>query len=286
MLAHVHPLACVSPNSTLGTGTRVGPFAVIEDDVELGPECVVESHAVIKQGTRLGARNHVGEGTILGGVPQHTAPPAEIGRVIIGSGNTFREHVTVHKAMHGGHETIIGDHNFLMVNSHVAHDCVLGNHIILANNVMLAGHVTVDDRAYLGGAAGVHQFCRIGKLTMVGGQARVTKDVPPYVMVDGESSCIVGLNLVGLKRSGHTSEQIAELKEAYRFIYRTGMLWSEMLEELPRHYSEGAPAAFTEFFAGGKRGFTPERRGPASRAILPLPQRDEEAPPGQLRKVG
>ncbi len=289
MLAHVHPLACVSPNADLGTGTQVGPFAVIEDGVVTGPHCRIEAHAVVKQGTVLGADNHVCEFAALGGQAQHIAPPEAAGGLRIGNGNVFREHSSVHRAMNAGHETVIGNKNLLMVNAHVAHDCILGSQIILANNVMLAGHVEVQDRAYFGGAVGVHQFCRVGQLTMVGGQARVTKDVPPYVMVDGESSCIVGLNVIGLRRAGFSATEIAELKDAYRFVYRSGLLWAEMIEQLPEQIT-ATSAPFAEFFAGGQRGFTPERRGPATRNIIKLPQRqerDQQAPAAQeLRKAG
>lgn len=272
MLAHVHPLACVSPHAELGTGTEVGPFAIVEDGVKTGPHCRIAAHAVIKRGTHIGSGNELCEYAVLGGEPQHIAPPEETGSLLIGDDNVFREHATVHRAMHAGQQTVIGNNNLLMVNAHVAHDCEVHNHVILANNVMLGGHVQVQDRAYLAGAVGVHQHCRIGRLAMVGGNARVTRDVPPFVMVDGETSCLVGLNKVGLRRAGFSADEVIELKEAYRFIYRSGLTWAEMLEQLREQYSAGVAAAFVEFFSAGQRGFTPDRRGPAHWAVLKLPQ--------------
>ena len=198
----IHPLSLIAPSATLGDGVQIGPFCVVEDDVTIGRECILEGHVVVKSGTALGEKNHLFEGAVVGGIPQHTNVPERLGRVIIGSGNTIRENVTIHKAMQPGHDTVIGDHCLLMCNAHVAHDCRLGNHVVLTNNVMLAGHVTVGSRAFLSGGAGVHQFCRVGALAMVGGLAHISRDVPPFVTIDGQSSYVVGLNQVGLKRAG------------------------------------------------------------------------------------
>lgn len=258
----IHPTAVVSPRAEIAPDVVIHPGCVIEADVSIGAGCVLECGVVIKSGTTLGRENHIYERAILGGLPQHTRMPKQAGRLTIGDGNTFREHVTVHRALHEGTATKVGNQNLLMVNVHVAHDCQLGNHLIIANNAMLAGHVTVDDRAYLSGAVGVHQFCRIGAFAMVGGQARVVKDIPPFVTVDGGSTMVVGLNQVGLRRNGFSQEQIDELKAAYRFIYRSGLRWSEMLERLSIEFPTGPAAMFAEFFRGGRRGFTPERRLP------------------------
>ena len=171
---------------------------------------------------------------MVGGIPQHINVPQQVGRVLVGAGNTIRENVTIHKAMQPDHETVIGDHCLLMCNAHVAHDCRVGDHVILTNNVMLAGHVTVGARAFLSGGAGVHQFCRVGSLAMVGGLAHISRDVPPFVTIDGQSSFVVGLNQVGLKRAGHDPQSIARLKEAYRVIYRSGLAWKEILAALWR----------------------------------------------------
>ena len=200
-----------------------------------------------------------------------------MGRLTIGDDNTLREHVTIHRALHAGTATTIGNNNLLMVNVHVAHDCQVGNHTIIANNAMLAGHVELADRAYLSGAVGIHQFCRVGSYAMVGGQARVVKDIPPFVTIDGASTLVVGLNQVGLRRNGFTSEQIDEIKAAYRLIYRSGLNWSEMLQRLAQEFSEGPAAQFLPFFQGGRRGFTPERRMPKPGTLRLSDGRSEES---------
>lgn len=263
----IHPLAVVSPQAELAMDVEIGPFAVIEAGAILGEGCKVASRAVIKSGVILGPNNQVFEGAVLGGLPQHIQMPDAIGDVLVGEGNTFRENVTVHRGMTPEHPTVIGDRNLLMVNVHVAHDCIVGSNVIIANNTMLAGHVEVADRAYISGAVGVHQFCRIGRNAMVGGQAHVLKDVPPYVTIDGASSLVVGLNLVGLRRSGFNDLDISQLKAAYRLIYRSGMPWKTAMAELNRQFNIGAAAAFGEFFAGGRRGFTPERRLPPNATL-------------------
>jgi len=263
----IHPLALVSPTTRIGPSVSIGPFCLIESDVTIGAGCILEQGVVIKEGTMLGENNHVFEGVVLGGPPQHVHMPPRPGRVIIGSGNTIRENVTVHRALETGHATVIGDSNLLMVNAHVAHDCRLGDHTILTNNVMLAGHVVVEDRAYLSGAAGVHQFCRVGSLAMVGGQAHINKDVPPFVTVDGLSSYVVGLNQIGLRRAGYDLEMIRQLKAAYRMIYRSGLSWAEILERLREEYGHGPAAHFYEFLSTTVRGIVPERRPPAGATI-------------------
>jgi UDP-N-acetylglucosamine acyltransferase len=263
----IHPLAVVSPLCDLAADVEIGPFAVVEPGTAIGEGCRIASRAVIKTGTRLGPHNHVYEGAVLGGMPQHLRMPEKVGDLVIGARNTFRECVTVHRGMSPDHPTVIGDSNLLMVNVHIAHDCVLGSNIVIANNTLLAGHVTVDDRAYISGAVAAHQFCRIGKFAMVGGQSHVVKDIPPYVTIDGASTLVVGLNLVGLRRNGFTDADILQLKAAYRLIYRSGMPWNEMLKSLAAEYGAGPAAAFCEFFAGGKRGFVQERRMPPNATL-------------------
>ncbi len=264
---NIHPLAIVSPAAKLGPGTTVGPFCIIEPDVVLGAGCTLASRVVIKNGATLGDHNTVCEGTVLGGAPQHLRTPERMGRILIGSHNTFRENVTVHRALSEDAVTTIGDHNLLMVGAHVAHDCTVGNHVVLANNALLGGFVSVADRAFVSGAVAVHQFCRIGRMAMVGGCARVVQDIPPYVMVDGHSGLIVGLNLVGLRRNGFSHEQIAQLKAAYRTIYRSGLNWKGVLEALVREYPEGPAADFHPFLSQGTRGFVQERRMPPTATL-------------------
>jgi UDP-N-acetylglucosamine acyltransferase len=263
----IHPTAVVSPLASIGQNVEIHPFCVVEAGAVIGDDCILESRSVIKSGTTLGRGNHLYEGVVLGGLPQHMRMPHQVGTLEIGDRNTFRENVTVHRALEAGHATRIGSGNLLMINVHIAHDCEIGEQTIFANNAMLAGHVLVDDRAYVSGAVGVHQFCRIGRFAMVGGQAHIVKDVPPFVTVDGKSSYVVGLNQVGLRRNGFSRDDIAQLKGAYRLIYRSGLHWQEMLARLADEFASGPAAHFHEFFAGGKRGFTPERRLPPTTTI-------------------
>lgn len=280
----IHPLAVVSPEATIAPSVQIGPFCVVESGANIGPGCILESRVVVKECTSLGANNRVFEGAVLGGLPQHVHVPENPGRVAIGSGNTIRENVTVHRALVPDHATAIGDNCMLMVNAHVAHDCHLGNNVIVTNNAMLAGHVRVDDRAYISGAAGIHQFCRVGVLAMVGGQAHLVQDVPPYVTVDGLSSLVVGLNKVGLRRAGYRPGVIQELMAAYRVIYRSALRWADILEQLRTRFPVGPAALFYEFLSTTARGIVSERRAPPG-ATIKL-RENEEAEPEMHVKFG
>jgi UDP-N-acetylglucosamine acyltransferase len=286
-VVQIHPSAVVDRAAELAGNVVVGPLCVIEAGATIGEGCRIEARAVIKSRTTLGAHNEVGEGTVLGGKAQHLHTHEPGGTLVIGSGNRIRENVTMHRGWANEATTVVGDDNLFMVGSHVGHDARVGNHCIIVNHVLLGGHVQVEDRAYLGGGSGIHQFCRIGTLAMVGGLSKVTQDVPPFIMVEGGGpSEVVGLNKVGLRRSGYSSEQIVQLKEAYRVIYRQGLRWSEVLDILQRDFATGPAAAFYEFLRSGKRGFIQERRisrkatlklvDPAQDDIEPLeqPQRD------------
>lgn len=258
----IHPLAVVSPDAQLGVGVKVGAFATVEADVQLGDFCTVANGAVVKSGVTAGCHNEFGEHAVIGGAPQHVARPEHVGRVIIGDHNVFREYVTIHRALKPGTATTIGNHNYVMASVHFGHDVVVGNNCICANGTLFGGHVTVEDRAFVSGAVAVHQFCRIGRLAMVGGHARVVQDVPPYMLLDGHSGCVVGLNVVGLRRSGHSADDIADLKAAYRTIYRRGLAWKEVLAALDREFTSATVTHLARFLGGGTRGFSQERRSP------------------------
>jgi UDP-N-acetylglucosamine acyltransferase len=263
----IHPLAVVDSTARIGQEVVVGPYCVIERDVVIGDGCILESHVVVKQRTVLGPHNHVFEAAVLGGLPQHLRMPNRVGGVVIGSHNTIREHVTVHRSLHHDGDTQVGDHNLLMVGVHVAHDCRVGSHTIFANNSMLAGHVAVEDRAYISGGVAVHQFCRVGGYSMLGGLSRVVKDVPPFVTIDGRSSFVVGLNTVGLRRNGFTNDEINQLKAAYRLIYRSGLTWRQIQERLRSEFAEGPASQFATFFAVSTRGIVAERREPPAATL-------------------
>lgn len=256
----IHPTALVSSHAQLGHGVEVGPFAIIEDNVVIGDECKILARVVIKGNTTLGANNYIAEGAVLGGRPQHTAAPEEVGSLIVGSNNVIRENATLHCGLRPGMVTTLGSNCLLMVNAHVGHDCQIGDRVILVNNCMIGGHAIVHDRAYVSGGVGVHQFCRIGRCAMVGGQSLIVQDVLPYVTVDGETSKVVGLNTIGLKRNGFAENDIHDLKKAYRLLFRSGLPLAEIVTELKNTYPEGAAAEFVSFLANCKRGFVQERR--------------------------
>ena len=279
----IHSLACVSPDAQIGRDVSIGPFCVVESGAFIGDGCELAAHVSIRAGTILGPNNRIFENAVIGGPPQHVHMPDRPGRIVIGSGNVFREYVTVHRAMSNERETRVGDENLLMAGVHVAHDCRLGDRIVIANNAALGGHVVVEDRAFVSAMVGVHQFCRIGRLAMVGGQAHIVKDVPPFVTVDGVSSKVVGLNLVGLRRAGLPPSDIAQLRAAYRLIYRAGLPWSTVLDYLGVQFSNGPAAHFLEFFRGGTRGFIPARAMPAGATLLLHDELEESAPAVQAK---
>lgn len=266
----IHPTSVISPKAEIGEGVHIGPFCVIEADVTVGDGTHLAARSTIKQAVTLGSDNYLGEGVVLGGLAQHLTPPENPGRVTIGDRNVFRENSTVHRAMSDEKATSIGNDCLLMVNAHVAHDCQVDDSVILTNNVMLGGHVQVGSRACLGGGVAIHQHCRVGRLAMIGGMARVIQDVPPFVMIDGSTGLIVGLNRVGLRRAGLDRHEISDLKEAYQVMYRSGLSLDERLEELDNDFSAGPCAEYAEFFRGGSRGFVRERRTPPGSTIRPI----------------
>jgi UDP-N-acetylglucosamine acyltransferase len=273
----IHPTAVVSPRAVVHSSVEIGPFAVVEQDAVIGQGCKLAGRSTVKAHAVLGRDVSVGEGAIIGGMPQHISPPEHPGRVIIGERTVIRENVSVHRAMNTEGETRIGSDCLLMVGAHVAHDCRVGNRVILTNNVLLGGHVQVGDRAVLGGSVGVHQHCRIGRLAMLGAFARIVQDVPPFVLTDGEGGMIVGLNKVGLRRSGMDRSEIDQLKQAYRLIYRQGYTFDDMVAALEQTYSTGPAAEFADFFKTSKRGFVQERRSPPKVAIRLHPAADDLA---------
>lgn len=263
----IHPSAIVDPSALLGREVEVGPFAIVEAGAEVGDRCRIGARSVVKEGVAMGCDNRLEEGVVLGGLPQHASPPGPPGRVVIGDRNLFRENVTVHRAMTLNAVTRLGSDCMLMVAAHVAHDCVVEDRVILTNNVMLGGHVTVGERAFLGGGCAVHQHCRVGRIAMVGGMARVTQDVLPFVMIDGASNAVVGLNRVGLRRAGMTRDEMAAVKEAYRIVYRSGESFARRLELLTERFPGGPASEFEPFLRDTSRGFARERRSPPGGTI-------------------
>ncbi len=249
----IHPTAIVHPKARLDSGVRVGPYAVIDEAVEVGPECVIGPHVYLTGVTGIGARNRFYAGCVIGEAPQDLKYKDEPTRLRIGEGNVFREHVTVHRSNKGSEATIIGSQNFLMANSHVAHNCVLGNGVILANGALLAGHVTVADRAFISGNCVVHQFVRVGTLALMQGGSAISKDLPPYTVARGDNG-ICGLNTIGLRRAGLTPAERLELKQLYHALFRGAQNLRTALAAARKKFTSAPARVLLDFVAGSKRG--------------------------------
>jgi len=220
--AKIHPLAHVDPTAEIGEGSTIGPFAVVGPGVKIGPDNEIMAHAMIDgPGTELGARNRVSPGAVVGGPPQDKKYHGELTRLVVGDDNLIREHVTMHRGTPGGGGlTTVGSRNMLLVGCHVAHDCEVGSDIVMSNHVLLAGHVKVQDRSILNGAAAVIQFATVGRLSFIGGLTRVARDAPPFMVYEGHPAKVVKVNAVGLKRSGVSKERIEILQQAFRHLFR------------------------------------------------------------------
>ncbi len=260
-LPYAHTTALISADANLPADVKVGPFSVIEGPVTLGPGCVVGPHAHLIGPLTVGANNDIGTGTVLGGPPQHLGYKGEVTCVEIGDGNTFREHVTVHRGMPvgagpGTGVTRIGHRNFFMAGSHVAHDCVVGNEVIFANAALIGGHVTVGDRAFISGNSAVHQFCRVGRLAFLSGASASSKDIPPFWVMQ-DVNYVRGLNLVGMKRAGIPPAERMAIRKAYRIIYltRPALPLSAALLRIEAEVGEfPAIQELVEFIRTSKRG--------------------------------
>lgn len=238
---------------------EIGAYAVIEDDTEIGDQCQIRSHSVIKRFTKLGRSNIVYEGAILGGEPQDLSFAECASYLLIGSNNRIREGVTIHRGSQPDSETVVGSNCFLMVNSHIAHNCRLGDRVIIANNVALAGHVDIQDQVFISGGVVVHQFTRVGRLAMIGGNAKIVQDCLPFVITDGAPGRAHGLNIVGLRRAGFKTNQIRTLKDAYRLLLRSGLSLEDALAELER-IDDPLVVQLIDFVRSSKRGFCHEAK--------------------------
>jgi UDP-N-acetylglucosamine acyltransferase len=250
----IHSSAVIAADAKLGTNVRIGPFAVIEEDVVLGDDCEIAAHAVIKRHTRLGARNRIAEHAVIGGDPQDFKFKADcLSYTEIGDDNWLREGVTVHRGSRPGSSTRLGNGCFLMAYVHVAHDSILGNQVVMANNSGVSGECVVSDKAFISGNVSIHQFCRIGRNAMIGLSTKLVQDALPFCITDGNPGRARGLNIVGLRRNGFSREEIAALKDAYRLLYQRVLL-DEALQQMR---AMGSPAVLelADFIAGGKRGF-------------------------------
>ena len=259
MPPQVHPSAVVSADARLADDVVVGPFAVLEGPVAVGPGCVIRPHAHLVGPLSLGANNDVGTGCVLGSAPQHLGYKGEPTRTEIGDGNTFREHVTVHRGMSvetkpGTGLTRVGSGNLFMAGSHVAHDCRVGDNNIFANGALLGGHAEVADRVLLSGNSAVHQFCRIGRLALLSGTSATTKDIPPFWIMQ-EVDRVCGVNVIGMRRAGVPAAEIQAVRRAFRVIYRERLTVAAALMRVEAEMGQlPAVRELIDFIRASKRG--------------------------------
>ncbi len=255
---NIHPTAIVHPKAKLTQGVEVGPYSIIGEHVTIGRDTKISAHVLIEGWTTIGERNHIFSFSSIGTAPQDIGYRNEETYLEIGDDNVIRECATVHRATtKEDRKTVIGNKNFLMAYSHVAHDCKLGNNIIMSNSVALGGHIIIGDHAIVGGIVAVHQFARIGAYAIIGGQSAVTMDIPPYVSAAGNRAQLYGLNLVGLKRKGFSDQAISTLKKAYKIMFRSGLTQEEAIQKITREFPDSREVAhLVDFIQTSKRGIT------------------------------
>jgi UDP-N-acetylglucosamine acyltransferase len=249
----IHPTAIIHPRAEVDPTACVGPYAVIDEEVRLGEQCVVGPHVYLTGRTAIGPGNVFHAGCVIGDAPQDLKYHGEPTVLRIGGHNVFREHFTAHRANKPDTETVIGSHNLFMAGSHVGHNSVVQDHVIIANGAMLGGHVEVADRAFISGSCLVHQFCRVGTLSLMQGGAAISKDLPPYTMsLRVNEMC--GLNVIGLRRAGVLPEQRQELKRLYHALFRGGKILSAAILEARAGITSGPSKILLDFVASGRRG--------------------------------
>ncbi|MDE7136056.1 MAG: acyl-ACP--UDP-N-acetylglucosamine O-acyltransferase [Muribaculaceae bacterium] len=250
-----HDLAYIHPDAKIGENVIIDPFAVVHGDVEIGDGTHIYSGAVIQDGARIGRNCNIHPGAVIAGVPQDLKFVGEKTTAVIGDNTTIRECATVNRGTASKGSTIIGSNCLIMAYSHVAHDCMLGNNIIMSNATQLAGEVVVDDFAVIGGGTLCHQFCHIGSYVMIQGGALINKDIPPYVKAAREPISYVGINVVGLRRHGFTNEQIAEIQNIYRYVYLSDLNVTDAVEAILREVPESKERdTIVNFIKGSTRG--------------------------------
>jgi UDP-N-acetylglucosamine acyltransferase len=256
----IHPTALIHPKARLAPDVQVGPYAVIDEAVEIQEGCVVGPYVYLTGSTVIGPHNRFFAGCVIGEAPQDLKYAGAPTRLRIGAHNVFREHATVHRSAKEGEATVIGSHNFLMASAHVAHNCVLGDFVIMANGALLGGHAQVADRAFISGNCLVHQFVRVGALALMQGGSRISKDLPPYTVARGPNH-ICGLNTVGLRRAGLTMAERLELKQVYHLLFRNGLSLKEAVEQGRARFQGAHSKQMFDFVAASKRGICSDSSG-------------------------
>lgn len=254
----IHPTAIVDPKAELDSDVQVGPYAIIREEVSIGSGTQIGAHTVIEPFVSIGRDCRIFQFASIGAIPQSLKFEGEKTYVKIGKGTVIREFVTIHRGTgFGGGITEVGEQNFLMAYTHIAHDCKTGRMVVMANNATLAGHITIGDYATVGGLTAIHQFVKVGDYAFIGGKSAVVKDIPPYVIAAGDRATLHGMNTVGLKRHGFSQSTLNELKKIYRIIFRIGLTRNEAMERVKAEVEQIPEVVkFLEFIQSSQRGIT------------------------------
>ena len=256
--ATVATTARVHPNAIIGPQAVIGEYAIVEEDVSIGAQCRLEPYVYVKRWTTLGERNEISAGTVLGTDPLDKNFTGERSYLRIGDGNIIREHYTVSRGTQPESVTEIGNDNYVMTSGHIAHNCKIGNNCVIASCALVAGHVEVEDQAFISGGVVVHQYSKIGRLAMIGGNSRVNSDVPPFFLYSDFNVAAKGLNLVGLRRAGFSNDEIAALKAAYKILYKSGLKLEDSLKRIESELHTEHTSHLVAFIRSSKRGICRE----------------------------
>jgi UDP-N-acetylglucosamine acyltransferase len=256
--AAVAATARIHADAVIGPGTRIGEYCVVESDVAMGAQCMLEPYVYIKRWTTMGDRNEISAGTVLGTDPLDKNFKGERSYLRLGHGNKIREHYTISRGTAPESVTEVGDDNYIMTSGHIAHNCKIGNQIVIASCALIAGHVEIEDQAFVSGGVVVHQFSKIGRLAMIGGNTRVNSDVPPFFLYAGHDVVAKGLNMVGLKRAGYKASDVSVLKKAYQYLYRSGLKLEEALAKIESEIPTPETLHLLAFIRRSERGICRE----------------------------
>jgi len=256
--AEIAPTARVHPDAVIGPRVVIGDFAIVEQDVVIGAETKLEPYVFVKRWTTLGERNEISAGTVLGTDPLDKNFSGARSYLKIGNGNKIREHYTISRGTAPESETVIGDGNYIMTSGHIAHNCKIGDNVVIASCALVAGYVEVENQAFISGGVVIHQFSKIGRLAMIGGNTRVNLDVPPYFLYSDFNVSPKGLNLVGLRRAGFTAADVRALKHAYKVLYRSGLKLDDALSRIEAELPTEHAQHLVTFIRGSKRGICRE----------------------------
>ncbi|MEO6848072.1 MAG: acyl-ACP--UDP-N-acetylglucosamine O-acyltransferase [Chthoniobacterales bacterium] len=253
-MSGIHPTAIIDPSAEIGSGTTIGPYCVIGAKVNIGSDCELKNHVTIEGPSKVCSGNVFFPYCSIGQRSQDLKYKGEPTHLEIGDGNSFREFCTVNRGTAPGSKTTIGNKGNFLAYSHIAHDCIVGDHVIFSNNGTLAGHVTVEHHALIGGLAGVHQFCRIGQYAILGGCTKIVQDVPPFMIADGNPAEVRGINQVGLERNDFSADAVRNLREAYRIIYRSNLNTKQAVQSIREQLQGTEISIVVEFIEASERG--------------------------------